>query len=147
SVNVADNIGIEYININNAGTAAWVICADPSGTRLGAQLVSGLDVTLYTVLTIETSGVFCSTCPDNAFPGTSWVWFRVYQENSAGRIITATDSSANVTTSGIAPLFQTDYAFVSQQNNNVGSTGQISKIDFVEIQNYGSPVCLVAAGG
>jgi hypothetical protein len=74
------------------------------------------------------------------------VYFRVYQEDSTGKILQATDKNQNFTLN-IAPLFQTTYAFVSQQNNNAGATGQISKIDFVQVQNYGSPVCLVAPAG
>ena len=88
------------------------------------------------------SGIFCSTCTDHIFSGSSWVWFRVYQNDNSGNIITSTDKSVNFTT-GIAPLYNhPTYIFASLQNGNAAATHQTSYIDLVQLQNYGSPVCL-----
>jgi hypothetical protein len=135
-------IGTAYVFFDNSGSVATGACGD--GAVSGPTLESGLNPSLYTVFTIETYGIFCSTCADNAYVGSTWVFFRVYQEDSTGTVLSATDKNLNVT-SGVAPLFQTTYSFISQQNGNLGN--QISKIDFVQVQNYGSPVCLVAPAG
>lgn len=137
-------IGSDYMQLTNAGEIDVVTCGD--GNQNFSFLEGGLNPSLYTVATIETYGIFCSTCADNAYIGSTWVYFRAYQEGSNGLIIKSTDKSLNFT-SNIAPLFQTSYAFVAQTNSNAGATGQVSKIDIVQVQNYGSPVCLVAPSG
>lgn len=143
-----DNIGIEYLFMDNSGTVIASNCYDNggSGTANAATLESGLDPTKYTVFTIVTYGIFCSTCPDNAYTGTSWVWFRIYQEDATGKVVSSTDKNMNFT-SNVSPLYQTNYAFITQRNSNGGATGQLSKIDFLSVQNYGSPVCLIAPAG
>lgn len=133
----ADPIGTSYILMDNSGGVIVDTCGGGSNNRVTIE--SGLNPTLYTVFTIETYGIFCSVCANNAF--VSWTYFRVYQENSNGVVISSTDKNMNFT-SGIAPLFQTQYAFVSQQNSNSASSREQSYIDLVQVQNYGSPVCL-----
>lgn len=144
SANAPDNIGIEYLAVHNDGTVVMATCGDGSSNKV--NLETGVDVTKYSVLTVETSGVFCSTCTDNVLNGTAWVFFRFYQEDTTGKIIGSTDKNHNFT-SNIAPLAGTNYATVFQQNNNAGATSQTSKVDFVQVQNYGSPVCLIAPTG
>lgn len=136
---VNDAIGTEYIQMYTSGDVKAVSCGDGGFNRF--NLVNGLDPTLYTVFTVETSGIFCKTCTDNTFSGSAWVWFRVYQNDGNGAIIASTDTSLNMT-SNIAPLFQKTYVFASLQNNNGAATHQTSYIDLVQLQNYGSPVCL-----
>jgi hypothetical protein len=142
--NANDPIGTSYMLMDNSGGVIVSTCGDGGNNRV--TLETGLNPSLYTVFTVETYGIFCSTCTDNAYTGTTWTWFRAYQEDSTGRILSATDKNLNFT-SNIAPLFQTNYAFVSQLNSNAGASGQLTKIDFVQVQNYGSPVCLVAPAG
>jgi hypothetical protein len=142
-----DRIGSEYIYMNNVPGATSVACGD-GGTSFHTFSPTGLSPTSYTVFTVETFGIFCTSasivCADNALAGTSWVWFRLYQEDSKGKI--TYDQSFNSTT-GVAPLYQKLYAFIYQFNDGSSGSHGVSKIDFVEIQNYGSPVCLVAPGG
>jgi len=142
--NTVDSIGSNYISMGNQGLVIGHTCGDGGSTA--NTIETGLNPALYTVFTIETYGIFCSTCTDNMYGGTGWVWFRIYQEDSTGKILSVTDKNLNVT-SNIAPLYQTNYAFISQMNSNSGATAQLSKIDFVQVQNYGSPVCLVAPAG
>jgi hypothetical protein len=77
---------------------------------------------------------------------TGWVWFRAYQRDNSGSLISSTDKNMNLTTN-VSPLSQTNYAFITQSNFNSAATGQVSKIDLVQVQNYGSPVCLSVPGG
>src|SRR5207249_338610 len=94
-----------------------------------------------------TRGVFCFTCPNHAQPGSSWVYYRAYQRDNSGSLISLTDKTMNFT-ANITPLYQTVYAFISQGNFNSAATGQTSRIDLVQVQNYGSfPVCLNVPGG
>ncbi|HYT46661.1 MAG TPA: hypothetical protein VEP90_30320, partial [Methylomirabilota bacterium] len=139
SGNSIDNIGIEYMGIDISGTVFARTCFNSGSNR--NIIESNLNPTFYTVFTVETYGVFCSTCIDNVFTGTSWVYFRIYQEDSNSIVISSTDKSLNLT-SNISPLFQKSYAFVSQTNSNSATTNQQSYIDLVQVQNYGSPVCL-----
>lgn len=139
-----DHIGADYIYMRNDGVVVAVTCGDGGFSSNILETVS--NPSLYTVFTVETRAIFCtpvtSVCSDNALHGSTWVYFRVYQETPTGMIIQATDTNLNVT-SNVAPLFQTTYAFIAQTNSNSGATGQVSKIDFVNVQNFGSPVCLV----
>lgn len=142
----SDNIGSEYLVITNSGQVSAVTCGDAgTSNRLSLETV---DPTLYTVFTVETFGVYCTICVDNVLPTTSWVWFRVYQRTTTGSLIASTDTNHNFTsTPNIAPYFQNSFVFVSQTNSNGASTGQVSKIDLIQLQNYGSPVCLSVPGG
>lgn len=131
-------IGSDVIYINNVGLVVMETCGDGS---FNSVVLSTINPALYTVLTVETFGIYCSTCTDNVYMGTSWVWFRIYQRDSNGVLIGSTDQNQNFT-SNVAPLYQASYVFVNQNNGNAAATGQVSKIDIVQLQNYGSPVCL-----
>jgi hypothetical protein len=141
-------IGNSYFTLTNAGSLTFTHCYNNNGvpTTNGGTLETGLDPTLYTVLTVETAGLFCSTCPDDMQKSTGWVWFRAYQRDNSGSLISSTDKNMNLTTN-VSPLSQTNYAFITQSNFNSAATGQVSKIDLVQVQNYGSPVCLSVPGG
>lgn len=137
-------IGSDYMGIDTAGSVFITTCGD--GSNNSATLESGLDPTAYTVFTVETGGVFCNSCTDNVYPGTAWVYFRAYQDDQTGKVIQSTDKNINET-SNIAPLFQTTYAFITQTNSNSAASHQISKIDVIVLQNFGSPVCLAVPTG
>jgi len=139
------NIGHEFFYLDNIGQVQSQTCGDPTGTP-NVHTFTKIDPRLYTVLTIQTSAVACASCQDHALPGTSWVWFRIYQRDSSGKLISSTDQNFNVTT-GVAPYYQTSYLYINQFNSNNAATGQLSKIDLVQLQNYGSPVCLSVPGG
>jgi len=142
----ANNIGIEAINIaTNGGGISTLTCSDPSGT-ITTHSFPSIDPTKYTVITIEPYGIFCSSCPDNVQPGSSWVFFRVYQEDSTGAIIAGTDNSFNQTTN-VAPYYGTAPIYFYAAMNTGGALAETIKVDFVQWQNYGSPVCLVAPAG
>jgi len=142
----ADNIGIEAVNIaSNGGGTSTLVCSDPTGTITTHSLFS-IDPTKYTVVTIETFGIFCSSCKDNVQPGSSWVWFRVYQEDSSGKIIVGSDNNFNQTTN-VAPYYGTAPVYFFAAMNTGGVLTETSKIDMVQWQSYGSPVCLVANAG
>jgi hypothetical protein len=142
----ANNIGIEAINIAaNGGGTSSLVCSDPSGTIHTHSFLS-IDVTKYTVITIETYGIFCSSCPDNVQPGSSWVWFRVYQEDAAGKIIVGSDNNFNQTTS-VAPYYGSAPVYFFASMNTGGALQELTRIDFVQWQSYGSPVCLVVPTG
>src|SRR5439155_3629405 len=142
-----DTLGSTQILITNTGTVTAVNCYNLNGTPFSNPIIlETVNPTLYTVLTIETSGVFCSTCPQNILAGTAWIYYRIYQRNINGNLIASTDKNLNITTN-ITPLYQTLYAFITQSNFNSAATGQVSKIDLVQVQNYGSPVCLSVPGG
>src|SRR6267143_5419844 len=140
----ADNIGIEYIEILSTGANSWNICGDPAGQISGA--FANIDPTKYTVITIITQAVFCYGCPDNAQAGTAWVYHRIYQEDSTGAIIAGTDQNHNQT-ANVAPYSGTAPVIFYTGLSTGGSLPETSKIDFVQWQNYGSPVCLVAPTG
>jgi hypothetical protein len=146
--NGADNEqrGMSYFVFKNNGDVVATTCVVTGVSGNKVVLESGLNPTLYTVLTVETYGIFCRVCIDNMLPNTGWTYFRAYQRDTSGNLISSTDKNLNFT-SGITPLFQTSYAFISQMNSNGAATGQTSKIDLVEVQNYGSPVCLSVPGG
>jgi hypothetical protein len=134
--------GNSYVYITNMGYFEGDICSDPSGSKNLYPMYTG-DPTLFSVVTIETYGVFCSACSDNVQTGTAWIFFRVYQEDKTGAIIRASDNSINVTgVSGasLAPLVNPTYIFLSQHNS--GTSGLVSKIALVDLQNFGSPVLL-----
>jgi hypothetical protein len=145
SFGAAQDIGHEFFYIDNTGQVKSQTCGDPSGTP-NIHTFNKIDPTRYTVITILTSAIACSNCQDHVQPGTAWVWFRIYQRDTNGNLVTATDQNFNVT-SGVAPYYQTSYLYISQFNNNNAATGQLSKIDLVQLQNYGSPVCLSVPGG
>ena len=135
-----DDIGGDYFYMTNTGYIEADTCGDPSGTHTFYPLET-VDPTLYTVFTIESYGQFCSTCTDNVHPGIAWVWFRVYQENSQGLVISSSEKTLNAT-SNIAPYFNPQYIFVSQYNYDSAATNEVSYLNLVQSQNYGSPVCL-----
>lgn len=141
-----DNIGSEYFYIDNSGTTSAIICGNPSGSVYSSTL-EVLNPKLYTVITIEFSAIFCpSGCNNNVQPGTiPWTYFRVYQENNNGTVLSSTDVNVNVTAtqfSNMSPLFQNSYIFVHQDDTDNAASGETSYIDLVHLQNYGSPVCL-----
>ena len=144
SPTASDNIGGEYLYFANDGYAEADICGDPSGTKIYTQLLSGVDPTLYTVATVETQAIFCSHCMDNVYPGSEWVWIRVYQRDSNSNIVV--DQNHNFTLVS-ASYFQKEYVLVTQENTDSAASGQVSRIDLVQVQNYGSPVCLNVPGG
>ena len=133
--------GLALLQIDNNGISTITTCGHGGTSNNGNVLATGLNPTLYTVETLETYGVFCSTCQDDILATTGWVYFRIYQRDTNGKLITSSDHSLNFT-SNIAPLYQTSYVFIDQINQNTASTGQVSKIDLVQVQNYGSPICL-----
>lgn len=132
-------IGSAFLVLYNDGSAFAGTCGD--GSKNFISIATGLNPSLYTVATVETYGIFCSSCTDNVYSGTEWIYFRVYQEDSNSIVISSSDNNLNFT-SGVAPLFQKTYAFISQFNTNSAATNQQSYIDLVQVQNYGSPVCL-----
>jgi len=140
SPTLTDGIGSDFVEIQNTGYVYVVTCGD-GGFNRSALYSGSLDPTLYTVATVETYGAFCSFCTDNIHPGIAWVWFRVYQEDNSGNVITSADKNLNFTTN-IAPYYQKTYIFSSQTNNDGAASNEQTFIDLVQMQNYGSPVCL-----
>jgi len=144
--NAVDNIGSAYFYLTNTGIIEADTCGNPAFSHHGLIPLGKINPVLYTVLTVETSAIFCSTCQNHVQNNTSWIFFRAYQRETSGSLIAGSDRNTN-TTINIAPFFQTSYVMISQQNSNSAATAQISKIDLVQLQNYGSPVCLSVPGG
>jgi hypothetical protein len=134
-----DHIGSEYIYFNNAGGIVFTTCGDGSFNKI--TMTSVPDPTLFTIFTLETNAVYCGTCTDNAQTGSQWAWMRVYQENSAGKILN--DQSLNFT-SNVAPLFQNSYVFLTLASSS-GSTR--SSFNLVNLQNHFTPVQVIPTTG
>ena len=139
------SIGAVYMSIGNAKNSPVIAHVCGAGVTT-TQTIANLNGTSYTVITVETYGIYCTSCTAHAYPGTSWAWFRIYQRDASGKLIAGSDNNFNVTTP-VGSLYQPTYISLIQTNSNGATTGQVTKIDLVQLQNYGSPVCLNVPGG
>lgn len=133
--NTGDNRAMEYARIYNDGSVALITCGD-GGVRQTSGLPA-ITVSLYTVVTMTYQAV-----GPGAVSRQNNVTLRVYQRDVSGNIVydqhvsLLSDSSAG----NVDPLGKRNYVFLALQG--YGAADAVSQIDFVQLQNFGSPVDL-----
>lgn len=130
-----------FVTLTGNGVVAAELCGalNDTGKPQGCfiQPLGTIAPLAYTVVTIKYNAFFTGSL--NATQG-SWVFFRVYQPGASGNSF---DQSFNFTSANtnfryINPTYQTLYTFIGMQTN--GNDGMKTRINFVEWQNFGSPV-------